>query len=125
MRVFIPVCHNRLWFRIPSGVYPGPGLGDNWVKIAISFFTGVAVCGLMLFAARPIIPTKAEDTASSDNGTFSLVDMLPDIEKIYTESLYAPFEKAESKIYDPDIAEFYRELLDNTGLRRPQPEEAE
>ena len=95
------------------------------MKVAISFITGVAVCGLLLFGVRSVIPTKAEtDDSLSDNGTFSLVDLLPDIEKIYRESLYTPFEKAESKIYDPDIAEFYRELLDNTGLRRP-PEEPE
>ena len=96
------------------------------MKVAISFITGVAVCGLLLFGVRSILPTRAEtgDGGLSDNETFGLVDLLPDIEKIYRESLYTPFEKAESKIYDPDIAEFYRELLDNTGLRRP-PEEPE
>ena len=27
-----------------------------------------------------------------------------------------PFSKAESKIYDKDIAEYYRALMDKTGL---------
>ena len=92
------------------------------MKVAISFICGVIVCSLVLFGAKTVIPTRAEtDNVSdtSDNLTQGLLDLLPDFEKIYHESLIMPFEKAESKIYDEDIAEFYRELLDNTGLRRP------
>jgi len=90
------------------------------VKIAISFIAGVIVCSLLLFGAKTVIPTLAETGSLSDtseNVTQSFIDLLPDIEKIYRESLIMPFEKAESKIHDEDIAEFYRELLDNTGLR--------
>ncbi len=90
------------------------------MKVAISFICGAIACGLLLIGAKTVIPTLAEtddlgDTA--ENVTQSFTDLLPDIEKIYRESLIMPFEKAESKIYDEDIAEFYRELLDSTGLR--------
>lgn len=95
------------------------------MKMAISFICGAIVCSLLLFGAKTVIPTLAETdnlTAESENVTQSFIDLLPDIERIYRESLIAPFEKAESKIYDEDIAEFYRELLDSTGLRTPDEE---
>jgi hypothetical protein len=96
------------------------------VKVAISFVCGAIVCCLLMFGAKTVIPTRAETSIpvdESDNVTQSFLDLLPDIEKIYRESLIMPFEKAESKIYDEDIAEFYSELLDNTGLRSTPPEE--
>jgi hypothetical protein len=90
------------------------------MKMAISFISGAVVCGLILFGVKAVIPTRAEADPPSDeseNTTLSLVNLIPDIEKIYRKSLIMPFEKAESKIYDKDIAEFYHELLDKTGLR--------
>ena len=90
------------------------------MKVAISFVAGAIVCCVLLFGARSVIPIRAETTIpvdESDNITQSFLDLLPDIERIYRESLVLPFEKAESKIYDEDIAEFYGELLDKTGLR--------
>jgi len=90
------------------------------MKMAISFISGVIVCSLILFGVKTVIPTQAEtDSLSeeSENTTLGLVNLIPDIEKIYRKALIMPFEKAESKIYDEDIAEFYRELLDKTGLR--------
>lgn len=92
------------------------------MKMAISFIAGIAVCGLLLFGVKTVLPIRAETdnlTTTSSNLSQSLIDLLPDIEQIYRESLTLPFRKAESKIYDEDIAEFYRELLDNTGLREP------
>jgi hypothetical protein len=67
-----------------------------------------------------VMPTRADTdniSEASDNVTQGLLDLLPDIEKIYEESLTTPFRMAESKIYDEDIAEYYGALLDNTGLR--------
>ena len=90
------------------------------MKMAISFISGVIVCGLILFGVKTVIPTQAVTDPPSDaseNATLGLVNLIPDIEKIYREALIMPFEKAESKIYDKDIAEFYHELLDKTGLR--------
>jgi hypothetical protein len=96
------------------------------VKVAISFICGALVCGLLLIGAKTVIPTRAETDDlgdTSENVTQSFIDLLPDIEAIYRESLLKPFEQAESKIYDEDIAEFYRELLDSTGLRAETGEE--
>jgi hypothetical protein len=42
--------------------------------------------------------------------------LLPDIETIYHDALTMPFIKAQSKIYDKDIAEYYQALMDKTGL---------
>ncbi len=86
------------------------------LKMVISFFTGVAICGLFVIWASAIIPTQADTEGQTDNVTDNLTGLLPDIEGIYHESLNLPFEMAESKIYDEDIAEFYRELMDRTGL---------
>jgi hypothetical protein len=89
------------------------------MKIAISFICGVVISCLIIFGVKPILPAQAETTASggeSENFTTSLTNLLPDFEKIYRDALTMPFIKAESKIYDPDIAEFYRELMEKTGL---------
>lgn len=90
------------------------------MKMLISFIGGIIFCSLLMFSARMVIPTRAEtgDPGElSDNNSLGLTDLIPDIERIYRQSLILPFEKAESKIYDEDIAEYYRELMSKTGLR--------
>ena len=90
------------------------------MKVLISFISGMVICCAVLFSAKTVIPILAStdnEGESSENVSESLLDLIPDIEMIYRESLTKPFVKAESKIYDEDIAEFYRELLDDTGLR--------
>lgn len=92
------------------------------MKMVLSFISGLMVCGLILFGVKSAIPIRAETdnlSGSSENFTQSLAELLPDIERIYHESLTAPFKKAGSKIYDEDIAEFYQELLDNSVLYEP------
>ena len=78
----------------------------------------MVVCGLLLFAGRLLLPTQAAlaDPDVSANETSGLEALLPDIETIYRQSLTTPFEMAEKKIYDPDIAEYYRALMNKTGL---------
>lgn len=93
------------------------------MKMALSFVSGLLVCGLLIFGVKSALPIRAEtDNTSglSDNLSQSMVELLPDIERIYHESLIAPFQKAESKIYDEDIAQFYQELLDNSVLYEPE-----
>lgn len=95
------------------------------MKLAISFVSGIIVCALMLIGVRTVLPIRAETTTTdniTDNVTQTFLNLLPDIEKIYRESLQMPFQKAESKIYDEDIAEFYRDLMDATGLAPEEPE---
>lgn len=89
------------------------------LKVAISFVMGVVVCGLVLFGARTVMPAFAGsegDGGVSENTSIGLVNLLPDFEKIYQEALTMPFKKAESKITDPDIAAFYHDLMEETGL---------
>jgi hypothetical protein len=92
------------------------------MKMAISFICGVAVCALILFGIRPVIPAFAEDTTptgGSDNITQTLTSAITDFTKIYRDALTMPFIKAESKIYDEDIAAYYHELMEKTGLTNP------
>ena len=93
------------------------------MKMAISFISGILVCGLLLFVGvKSVVPIRAEtdnSSGQSENLTQSLINLLPDIEKIYREALTMPFIKAESKIYDKDIAQFYHELLDRSVLSEP------
>ena len=90
------------------------------MKLFLSFMAGMVVCSLFFFGARLIIPMRAISDSPeglSENDSLGLVDLIPDIERIYEQALLFPFEKAESKIYDEDIAEYYRELLTRAGLR--------
>jgi uncharacterized membrane protein YagU involved in acid resistance len=89
------------------------------LKIIVSFIAGVLVCGLIVFGSNAVLPTRAdEDTSDNTSGDIwqNPVDLLPDIESIYKKSLTMPFVKAESKITDEDIAEYYSELMEQTGL---------
>ena len=89
------------------------------MKTVLSFIAGMVVCSLLFFSVRLVLPVRAitEETGdTSENLSNGLLNMLPDIEKIYRDSLQMPFIKAESKIYDKDIAEYYRALMDKTGL---------
>ena len=90
--------------------------------MAISFICGVVVCCLIIIGVKPVLPAQAATDYfgdESDNTTTFLTDLLPDFEKIYRDALTMPFIRAESKIYDEDIAGFYRELMDKTGLTDP------
>ena len=60
--------------------------------------------------------TESADPTDPNSDNSSLSKLVPNIEKIYTDALQMPFQKAEAKITDPDIATFYRELMDKTGL---------
>lgn len=86
------------------------------MKIAVSFASGVIVCCLIMFGVKTAVPAVRAETDNANNVSANQ-SLLPDFEKIYREALIMPFEKAEKKIYDKDIAEFYGELLDRAGLR--------
>jgi hypothetical protein len=64
----------------------------------------------------PIFADTTEQTVESDNSTQGILDSVANFEKIYTDALTEPFIKAESKIYDADIAEYYHGLMEKTGL---------
>jgi hypothetical protein len=56
------------------------------------------------------------DIASSVNNNKGILNTIANFDKIYNDALTEPFIKAEGKIYDPDIAEYYRGLMGKTGL---------
>ena len=87
------------------------------MKIMLGFFSGVMVCGVILFGIQWAVPTMAQTESTSDN--LSMVELLPDIEKIYREALLTPLDEAGKNIEDEDIAEYYQLLLKRSGLERP------
>ena len=91
--------------------------GERKVKITFGFFFGIALSMLLLFGIQTALPIRAQtDNLSLFSDNFSLVHLLPDIEKIYQEALISPLQQAEAKIYDEDIAEFYHQLLERSIL---------
>jgi hypothetical protein len=96
------------------------------MKMLISFICGAAICLLMLYCIKPVLPAFAQDDPSADesenvtqNVTQSLTSLIPDIQKIYRQALTAPFIQVESEIKDKDIAAFYHSLMEKTGLTDP------
>ena len=90
------------------------------MKMLLGFFSGVMVCGLILFGMQWAMPTMAQtDDTTSTSDNLSLVELLPDIEKIYREALLTPLDEAGKGIYDEDVADYYRLLLERSGLDRP------
>ena len=92
------------------------------MKVALSFICGAVVCALIIIGVKPVLPAAADtvdDNAASDNNTNFFANLLPDFEKIYRESLTAPFISAEGTIQDKDIAGFYHDLMNKTGLTDP------
>jgi len=89
------------------------------VKTIVGFFSGVIVCGLLLLGLISAIPIQAQvDGSENTTDNFSLVELLPDLEKIYREALMSPLNDAKSKIYDEDVAQYYERLLERTDLNR-------
>jgi hypothetical protein len=89
------------------------------VKIVFSFISGMVACSLLFFGVSLVLPTQAatvDESSVSTNTTNGLAKLIPDIQKIYHESLTMPYKQAESQIYDKDIAEYYRALMNKTGL---------
>jgi len=82
------------------------------MKVILLSFTLIAA--LVFLALVSAFPITAQADNISDN--IGLVDLLPDIEKIYKEALTLPYQEAGKQIYDEEIAEFYYLLLQRTGL---------
>ena len=91
------------------------------MKMLFGFIFGILFCGLLVVGLIVSIPIRAQtDGVDSISDNFSLVDLLPDFEKIYREALLTPLDEAKSQIYDGDIANFYDRLLQSTGLDKPE-----
>ena len=91
------------------------------MRTLFSFVFGILFCGLLVVGLIVSIPIRAQtDNVDSISDNFSLVDLLPDFEKIYREALLTPLNEAKSQIYDEDIANFYDKLLQSTDLDKPE-----
>ena len=91
------------------------------MKIIVGFFLGIILSGLILFGVQAALPTRAEsENTSLTSDNFSLVELLPDIERIYREALLLPLHEAKKEIYDEDVAAFYDRLLEKTSLDVPE-----
>jgi hypothetical protein len=80
------------------------------MRVIIGFIIGVVFAAFVLWF---MVGTPA---SAQTEGEPSLADLLPDIGRIYRTSLAAPFQQVEKEIYDPDIANYYRTLMRETGL---------
>lgn len=92
------------------------------MKLFIGFLCGLIATGLLVLAIQTALPIRAQSenlTAQSDNLTQGLVELLPDVQKIYREALTSPLQEAGKGIYDEDIARFYHLLLQKTDLDTP------
>jgi|WetSurMetagenome_2_1015567.scaffolds.fasta_scaffold145693_1 hypothetical protein len=108
--------NNCLPYSALNGILQDWGL--NVLKVALSFICGAVICYLIIIGIKPVLPAMADETgngAISGNST-GLANLLPNFEKIYRDALSEPFIKAESKITDPDIADYYHGLMNKTGL---------
>jgi hypothetical protein len=89
------------------------------MKVALSFICGAVICYLVVIGVKPVLPAMADEAGSTDvsgNNTGLLSNLMPDFDKIYKDALAEPFIKAESKIQDPEIADYYHGLMNKTGL---------
>jgi len=84
------------------------------MKVMASFLTGILVTGVAMSVMNA--PMLSADGTAADGGGLDLSKLLPDIGRIYREAMITPFQQAEAQIYDEEIADYYRRLMENTGL---------
>lgn len=89
------------------------------MKLAFGFLSGILIGCVLLFGIQVVAPLRAQEDINPNSENFSLVKLLPNFEKIYREALMTPFQEAEKKIYDDDIAQFYHLLLGKIALDKP------
>ena len=111
------------------------GEGRSDMKMLLSFFIGTTVgllAVLLIFHnAAPVAADSGSVTTSNGNPTTTITtdsststlpngtdvnSLMPDVKKIYDNALGAPYRQVESEITDPDIANYFRRLMNETGL---------
>ena len=105
------------------------------MKKLIGFFAGMLI-GLIvvLIIFHSTAPVSADSgstttsdessttTIAGDNGSSTSINsadinsLMPDVKKIYNSCLGAPYRQVESEITDPDIANYFHTLMNETGL---------
>jgi hypothetical protein len=86
------------------------------MKMAMFFLAGMVASLLIVWAlAHSGSPVNAEEGNGGDDPLLQL-PQLPDIKGIYRACLTEPFKQVESEIHDPEIANYYHKLMQETGL---------
>ena len=99
------------------GFFMGTTVGLLTVLVIFHNTTPVAAESGSAISSEGITTTVAANSGSSvspDNTDIN--SLMPDIKKIYNNALGAPYRQVESEITDPDIANYFRTLMDQTGL---------
>ena len=86
------------------------------MKVIFWFLGGILFSGILLISISFGLPAFAQTDGTITSDNMTLADLLPDIEKIYRDALLFPFLKAEDKIYDEEISQYYRTLLEKSGM---------
>lgn len=90
------------------------------LKKLILFVPGLFLSALLIMgSAIGIRAVFAQEPEPSNDTTQSLVELIPDINKIYREALTTPLNQVRSLIYDEEIADFYDTLLQRCDLFEP------
>jgi hypothetical protein len=83
------------------------------MKTVLTFLAGMAVClVIVVIVSNSVLVARADEAVTSPD----LVSLMPDIGKIYRTSLGDPYRQVEKEIHDKDIAKFYQQLMEDTGL---------
>jgi hypothetical protein len=83
------------------------------IGLLIGLVSGVIVTVLIVHTT---VTVKAQEPTSPETVTEDSTGLLPDVGKIYHQCLGSPFRQVEEEIYDPDIARYYHNLMQQTGL---------
>jgi hypothetical protein len=95
------------------------------MKMLLGFFIGTTVALLLvLIIMRTTSPVSADEDstpASTPTDTPSidpvgLSGLMPDVEHIYRVALGDPYRQVQKEINDPDIANYFHQYLEDTGL---------
>jgi hypothetical protein len=78
----------------------------------------MTVCLLLVFAMNRNTPTVSADDSITitSQDSMDVSGLMPDVGKIYREALGGPYRQVESEITDPDIARYFRNYMNATGL---------
>jgi hypothetical protein len=83
------------------------------IGLLIGLVGGVIATVLIIHGT---VTVKAQEPTSSETVIEDPSGMLPDVGKIYRQCLGSPFRQVEGEIHDPDIANYYHNLMQETGL---------
>jgi hypothetical protein len=89
------------------------------MKMLLGFFIGMT-CALLLVIVinRDTTPVSADALPPTPTTTDSpdVTGLLPDVGQIYRAALGDPYRQVEKEITDPDIANYFHQYMEDTGL---------